>query len=125
MVEFALALPIFLLLVFGLVDLGRGFFYYNMLANMTREGARYAIVDPNNTYGITTTVTNAAFMLDSSGPLNVSVATDSTGSPTARGHPITVTATYSMFALTPLIGQFIPNGLGLSSRSTMIIEGSY
>jgi Flp pilus assembly protein TadG len=42
MVEFALAVPIFLLLVLGVVDLGRGFFSYAQLSNSVREGARVA-----------------------------------------------------------------------------------
>jgi Flp pilus assembly protein TadG len=44
-VEFALVLPIFLLLVVSLFDLGRAVFAYNTLTNAAREGARLAIVN--------------------------------------------------------------------------------
>jgi hypothetical protein len=44
MVEFALVAPVFFLLVFGVIEGGRFIFYYETLANATREGARYAIV---------------------------------------------------------------------------------
>jgi hypothetical protein len=44
MVEFALALPIFLLLIFGLIDLGRAVFVSNQLAEAARDGARYGTV---------------------------------------------------------------------------------
>jgi Flp pilus assembly protein TadG len=43
--EFALVLPIFLLLMVGLFDLGRAVFSYNTLTNAAREGARIAIVN--------------------------------------------------------------------------------
>jgi hypothetical protein len=43
-VEFALALPLFLLLVTGLMDLSRAVWQENTLAYAAREGTRYAIV---------------------------------------------------------------------------------
>lgn len=43
-VEFALVLPVFLLLVFGIIDLGRMVWMENTLAFAAREGTRYAIV---------------------------------------------------------------------------------
>jgi hypothetical protein len=44
LVEFALVLPIFLLLVFGVLDLGRVIWAQDDLANAAREAARYASV---------------------------------------------------------------------------------
>lgn len=44
LVEFALVIPIFLLLIFGLVDLGRAVFANNSLAEAARDGARYGSV---------------------------------------------------------------------------------
>lgn len=44
LVEFALALPILLLLIFGLVDLGRAVYINNALAEAARDGARYGSV---------------------------------------------------------------------------------
>ena len=44
MVEFALVAPILFLLVIGSFELARFIFYYELLNNATREGARYAIV---------------------------------------------------------------------------------
>jgi hypothetical protein len=43
--EFALAFPIMLLAIIGLVDIGRLVFTYNSLTNAVREGARLAIVN--------------------------------------------------------------------------------
>lgn len=44
MVEFALVLPIFLMLTFGTVDLGRAVFYQSLLNNAVRDGARYGTI---------------------------------------------------------------------------------
>ena len=46
LVEFALLLPFVALLVFGTIDLGRGFNQQNRLKNASREGAAYAQLHP-------------------------------------------------------------------------------
>lgn len=43
LIEFSLVSPVLLLLLFGVVDLGRGIFYYDTLNHAAREGARTAI----------------------------------------------------------------------------------
>jgi Flp pilus assembly protein TadG len=45
LVEFALIIPIFLLLLVAIFDLGRAVFAFNTLTNAAREGARIAIVN--------------------------------------------------------------------------------
>src|SRR5437870_4225084 len=44
LVEFALLLPILMMLVFGIMDFGRGFFSWLIITNGAREGARAAAV---------------------------------------------------------------------------------
>jgi hypothetical protein len=41
-VEFAVLLPLFLVLVFGVIDFGHAWYMDHMLSNASREGARYA-----------------------------------------------------------------------------------
>ncbi len=43
-VEFALAMPVALLVILGVFDFGRAVLAYNALAGAAREGTRYAIV---------------------------------------------------------------------------------
>lgn len=53
LVEFALTIPILMLLCVGMLDIGWGVYYYNTISNAAREGARFGIVltDPYyNTY---------------------------------------------------------------------------
>lgn len=47
LVEFAMVMPIILLVVLGLVDLGRAVYSYNTLAQSARQAARTAIVNQN------------------------------------------------------------------------------
>lgn len=51
MVEFALTIVIFVLLVMGVLDFGRGIFMYNGLAQASREIARVTSVHPGNPIG--------------------------------------------------------------------------
>ena len=43
--EFALVIPVFLLILMGIFDAGRAIFVYNGLTNAAREAARFAIVN--------------------------------------------------------------------------------
>ena len=43
LIEFALVSPVLLLLMFGVVDIGRAVFYYDTLNHAAREGARTAV----------------------------------------------------------------------------------
>jgi hypothetical protein len=45
LVEFALILPVFLLVLMGILDLGRAVYYSSTLSNTARETARRGIVD--------------------------------------------------------------------------------
>jgi Flp pilus assembly protein TadG len=47
-VEFALVVPLLLLLLWGIVDIGRAFYTLNNLASAVREGARTAAVMATN-----------------------------------------------------------------------------
>ena len=48
LVEFALVAPLFFLLLFAIIEGGRFVFFYEVLNNATREGARYAIIHGSN-----------------------------------------------------------------------------
>jgi hypothetical protein len=43
LIEFALISPVLLLLLFGIIDLGRAVFYYDTVTHAVREGARTAV----------------------------------------------------------------------------------
>jgi hypothetical protein len=43
LIEFALISPVLLLLLFGIIDIGRAVFYYDTLGHAAREGARASV----------------------------------------------------------------------------------
>ena len=51
-VEFALLLPVLVLIVFGVLDLGRAFHAAITITNAARVGARYGMVYPSDEPGI-------------------------------------------------------------------------
>ena len=51
LVEFALALPLLLVILLGAVDLSRAFQTYIVVTNSAREGARYAGTHPTDSSG--------------------------------------------------------------------------
>ena len=67
LVEFALILPLFMVLIMALFDIGRAVLYYAALNTAAREGTRFAIVQPDSDFvgafdcantGLPTTVDN-------------------------------------------------------------------
>jgi Flp pilus assembly protein TadG len=50
-VEFAILAPLFLLLVFGIVDFGHAFYLQHLITNACREGARYGAKYQTNNLG--------------------------------------------------------------------------
>lgn len=72
-VEMALVLPIFITLVFGIIEFGRGFMIGQLVTNAAREGCRRAIVDGSSNSDVTSFI--QTFMQQSAGvaPGNTSV----------------------------------------------------
>ena len=50
-VEFALVLPIFVMFVFGVIDLGRAVYFYNGVSQAAREIARATSLNPGDPVG--------------------------------------------------------------------------
>jgi Flp pilus assembly protein TadG len=136
LVEFALVIPLLLLLVFGIIDAGRLIYTYNTVANAARNGARVAIVN-QSTSGTATCDTTAvtAYAVGcaiSSGiglgltGANVSVAyRDPTDTTTCTvlsiGCIAVVDVTGQFQPLTPVIGQLI-GPVSLTSRAKIPVE---
>jgi Flp pilus assembly protein TadG len=114
LVEFALVIPIFLFLLFGIVEFGRGWEMVNIVTSAAREGARVAAVTTPNI----SSATNAAQRILSAG--HVENATISVTGPDANQEvSVTVSVNY-----TPMT-NFIP-GLGpftITRSTSMRWEG--
>jgi len=131
-VEFALIMPLFFLLLFGIVDFGWYFFNQHTIQYATREGARLALVgrtlqdaDGNNLTReasiIKTIKENAAAALNPES-LRISIYPvgagysdpddwDETVDAGAGGDYMRVRVLYTYNFLTPIIGKFFPSGM--------------
>ncbi len=119
MVETALILPIMILLMVGVLDLGRFYYAYITIFNAAREGARYGIshAQPLDTNGIQSHAQNEAIgSLVTPSDLQVSSACDTLCIP---GHAIKVTITYNNFQL---ITSTIFGGGFITMRATAQME---
>ena len=118
-VEFAILLPVLMLVVGGVVDFGRAFFTKIELANAAREGARAAVVGVDPT-GISDRVTA------STPGLSVTVSTSSLCPTSAGQASVTVTVKdFQWIVLGPAVeffGSSVPDE-GLSSTAVMKCSG--
>lgn len=118
LVEYAIIIPIFLMFLMFIADFGRVIFYMSMLQGAAREGARLAIIDPDDTAGIQARVQNFSGGMD---PADLTI----TSGPVGDDH-WQVTAAYRFRPITPFIGGLLGLGAGdsvtISSRSRMRLE---
>ncbi|MBM4074830.1 MAG: pilus assembly protein, partial [Planctomycetes bacterium] len=56
MVEMALVLPLFLMLVLGIIEFGRAMMIANLVTNAAREGARTAVLDGSTNASVTSDI---------------------------------------------------------------------
>ena len=119
LVEYALMLPLMILIILFLADAGRVVYYSSVIHNAAREGARWGIIDPEDAAGIETAARAKAIGLD---PTNLTILSDETKTETEWY--ITVWVTYDFDLVTPLISVFFGgNPLTLDSQSQMNVEG--
>ena len=135
LVETALVLPLLLLLIVGLFDIGRAIWLSNTLATAVREGSRYGVVHgalsgsptgpgaASYTPPDTDTAITAQVRYYATGvPNNLTVQSTWPDGNANRGSRIVVSAS---FPFTPILSQvFLGGGLGITLRSssTLVIE---
>lgn len=100
MIEFALLLPILVMLVFGIITFGRAYFAKVELASAVREGARAAALGRPNGDAVAATVNAGSGLGISSGNVQV-VASCPPGADTAAQ----VRATYDFTYDIPLVSS--------------------
>jgi Flp pilus assembly protein TadG len=143
--EFALVLPLLLLLIFGIIELGRVVFIYNSLADAARQGARVAAVNQRDTgsgskcdpqdpssWTIVACIRKTAVSFDltySPNSQNSNIQIQYTGSSCAK-RLITpsclavITVSYPYQPITPIISEIVGT-VKMSSTSQMPVEAWY
>jgi Flp pilus assembly protein TadG len=129
LVEFALVLPLILLLIMGFVDFGRAIYAYNAVSNAAREGSRAAIVnqfaaDVEQRASSQATALGIPASCAGAGQPGVCVSyapPDATVVCPAIACVATVTVTYRFAPLTPIISTVWPL-ITVSSTSKVPVE---
>ncbi len=126
LVEFALLVPIFLMLLFAIVDFGMGFHSWITVTNSAREGARLGAVQATEQQ-IIDRVHDTADLIDED--TNMSVVVVNAYPDGQQGESVTVTVDYNYDLITPLAslvaflsGDIIGPTLTLSSTAEMRLE---
>jgi Flp pilus assembly protein TadG len=123
-VEFAIVLPILLLLLAGFFDFGWLFYWQHTVTNASREGARYA-VQARLVGGVPTTYTDAEIttLVKNNYGADLAVAVDRTGG-TLSGSPrsVMVTKTVEWFFLSYLQSHGVPLPPTVHNKTTMTVE---
>jgi len=126
MVEFALILPVFLLLVFGVLDFGRAVYADSTISNAAREGARFGMIAPSPTSAVQAKVQQYASTLAiPAANVSVSCVTADGTNDCANAEPgdqITVAVTYAYVPVVVNIGTFVEPSLTLASHATMVVQ---
>jgi uncharacterized protein (UPF0333 family) len=131
LLEFALILPVLLLVAVGLLDLGRAFFAAIVIANASREGARYLTLHPDDNaadaYGNTFIGTKqtaisevqGSFINISPADVQVTYCIDIDGFPGCdSGYPVIVQVDYD-FEL--MVGWLLPSPITLTRFTQMMV----
>lgn len=118
-VEFAIIAPIFILLIFGIIEFGRVMMVQQILVNASREGARRAVLEDATAESVRQTVVE--YLTRSSinvPPDNVSVSPDPGNAINNQEISVRISVPFADVSLVP---PFIYNG-DLKANTTMRSE---
>jgi Flp pilus assembly protein TadG len=109
LVEMALVLPVLLLILAGVLDLGRLYYAYVAVSDAAAEGVTYAAIHPEESKR--DEVVERA-RTASGGLVQIDTGMVEVDCPAiAAGAPVTVTVGYSFTVATPLINAMVPDGV--------------
>jgi Flp pilus assembly protein TadG len=121
-VEFAIVAPLFILLVFGMIEFGRMVMVQQVLTNATREGARQAVLDGStrddveqiiNTYLAASSINGATISVNPDPPSNA-----------ISGEPVTVSVSVPFGQVSWLPAPMHLGSTVLSASSVMRRESA-
>jgi Flp pilus assembly protein TadG len=140
LVEFALLLPLLLVVVLGVVDLGKAFGYKNDMTHLANAAARFAAVNssptgpgansianyvkstaPNDLQNVGGSVTPVQITFSFPNPVPPATKNHCTGDPVK----VTVTSHYTWLPFLTLHGALPSIGADMTSSATMRLEKDY
>jgi len=122
--EFAILAPLFIILLFGLVEFGLALYAKGVLTNASREGARYGVVygtprktEPEIIAKVTEYLNKAGFY--DTPEVTISVTGEGGGS----GTQLSVTVSYPyQFQVLPHFIPGLPGTITLTANTVMLME---
>lgn len=131
--EFALVLPLLVLIVAGIFDLGRAFFSSITITNAARVGARYGTMHPTDSQGMcdsTKFEATSSGIVINYGDVTITCDTTITCEPPypapmtetagcAASQPITVTVNYTYDDM--ILKFFFPSGIPMQGHEVMLV----
>lgn len=120
-VELALALPVLLLILLGLADFGRVFYYTTIITNSAREGAAYLALNPTtDSTTLKTHVCNATGLFPYNAPSSCPLVVSASPSPYGAGQDANVAVTYQFTLISSYLVDrvFTTDPVALTARAT-------
>jgi Flp pilus assembly protein TadG len=108
LLEFAIILPVLLIIVAGVLDIGRLYFSYVAVTDAASEGAAYAANHPTSETLIVARARDASNIAADQSEIEFQCPTCPT---VGSGDPVTVSVTYSFTLATPIINAMVPGGV--------------
>jgi Flp pilus assembly protein TadG len=122
LVEFAIIAPLFVMLLFGLVEFGLAMYNKGVVTNASREGARFGVVYSTPKKTVPEIRTKVQEYLTKSGftdTPNINV----TGAQGSSGNPLSVTVTYPYnFQVLPNFVAGMAGSVDLNANTVMLME---
>jgi len=115
-VEFALVLPLLLLLLLGIIDFGQVFYKVILANEAAREAARTVATSDAGGSSAKSTAIAAAQAIDSSFTANVNSTS------LVTGDTLIVTVTGSVAIADPIMSTFLGNPYSVSAKANMRME---
>ncbi|MBZ4645089.1 MAG: TadG [Clostridia bacterium] len=117
-VETAMVLPLILLILFSVFEFGRIFSAYLVITNVSREGARCAVVGGSD-LDIVNVISTRTLSLDST---SMQITITPSHISRTRGVQAAVQIDYNVELITPLISNIAPNPFPLRAVTVMRVE---
>lgn len=118
LVEFAIILPILLMLVMGILQFGMMLNSYITIENASREGARAGIIGSSDAE-IQNLIISTSPSLD---PKNLTVTITPTETNRKSGDTLIVKVTYNYNLIVPIISSLFNNLVVLNGQTSMRVE---
>ncbi|WP_242846768.1 TadE/TadG family type IV pilus assembly protein [Clostridium homopropionicum] len=118
LVEFAIVLPILLMLVMGIIQFGMMLNSYLAIENASREGARAGIVGSTDAEIESLIIASSPSL----NPADLTVSLTPSEANRRSGDTLTVTVTYNYKFTIPIISSLFNNGKMITGQTSMRIE---